>query len=161
MEAERKLILSDPQRYILESPQKINLFMAGTGSGKTYLEGVISANFVKNFPHVDGFIGANTYEQLNTSTLKRIRDVWKGLFGLIEGKHYVVGIKPPNGFSTEGHNFDHYGSIISFCNSAVIYKGSLDNYKAHEGKEFGWAELDETKDTKEEAVKEVILHRLR
>ena len=31
MRIERKLILSDPQRYILESPQKINLFMGGTG----------------------------------------------------------------------------------------------------------------------------------
>ena len=135
--------------------------MGGTGSGKTFIEGIISANFVKHFPEVDGFIGANTYEQLNTSTLKRIRDVWRDVFGLIEGEHYVVGKKPPSGFSTDGHNFDRYDSIISFSNGAVIFKASLDNYKAHEGKEFGWAILDETKDTKEEAVKEVILHRLR
>lgn len=135
--------------------------MAGTGSGKTFLESIVSANFIKHSPHVDGFIGANTYEQLNTSTLKRIRDTWRDLFGLIEGIHYVVGIRPPNGFNTDGHNFDRYDSIISFRNGAVIFKASLDNYLAHEGKEFGWAILDETKDTKEEAVKEVILHRLR
>ena len=29
--AEKSLILSDPQRFILESPYKINLFMGGTG----------------------------------------------------------------------------------------------------------------------------------
>ncbi|KKN10219.1 hypothetical protein LCGC14_1038750 [marine sediment metagenome] len=159
--AEKSLILSDPQRFILESPYKINLFMGGTGSGKTFIEAVISANFIKHFPQADGFIGANTYEQLNTSTLKRIRDVWRDVFGLIDGIHYVVGKRPPTGFNTDGHNFDRYDSIISFCNGAVIYKASLDNYKAHEGKEFAWAILDETKDTKEEAVKEVILHRLR
>jgi hypothetical protein len=43
----------------------------------------------------------------------------------------------------------------------VVYKGSLDNYEVHSGKEIGWAVLDETYMTKEEAVKEVILHRLR
>jgi len=161
LKAEKNLILSDPQRYILESPQKINLFMGGTGSGKTFIESVISANFIKHSPHVDGFIGANTYEQLNTSTLKRIRDVWRDEFGLVDGVHYVVGQRPPQGFNIDGHNFDRYDSIISFRNGAVIYKASLDNYKAHEGKEFAWAILDETKDTKEEAVKEVILHRLR
>ena len=161
MKAEKKLILSDPQRYILESSAKINLFMGGTGSGKTFLEGVISANFVRNFPMVTGFIGANTYEQLNTSTLKRIRDVWRKYFGMIEGIHYVAGKQPLPGFNLDQHNFDRYDSIISFRNGAVIYKASLDNYKAHEGKEIAWGILDETKDTKEEAIKEVIIHRLR
>jgi len=135
--------------------------MAGTGSGKTFIEGVISANFIKNYPHVTGFIGANTYEQLNTSTLKGIRDVWREYFGLIDGIHYVVGKQPPNGFNLDQHNFDRYDSIVSFRNGAVIYKASLDNYKAHEGKEFAWALVDETKDTKEEAIKEVVIHRLR
>ena len=156
-----KIILSDPQRYIFESPNRINLFMGGTGSGKTFLEGVISATLVKKHRHLTGFIGANTYEQLNTSTLKNIRDVWRKYFGLIDGLHYIVGKKPPSNFNTEFHNFDRYDSIISFINGAVVYKASLDNYMAHEGKEIGWAVLDETKDTKEEAIKEVILHRLR
>ena len=158
---EKELNLSEPQEYILYSPNRINLFMGGTGSGKTFLEGVISADFVRNYPHVTGFIGANTYEQLNTSTLKRIRDTWRDYFGMVEGRDYVVGQAPPKGFNLEWHNFDRYDSIISFRNGAVVFKASLDNYKAHEGKEIGWAILDETKDTKEEAVKEVILHRLR
>ena len=135
--------------------------MGGTGSGKTYLDGCLSSYFVFRYPEVYGFIGANTYEQLNTSTLKRIRDCWHDIHGWVEGEHYIVGKKPPAAFQTKNHNFDHYDSIISFFNGAVIFKGSLDNYEVHSGKEFGWAILDETKDTKEEAVKEVILHRLR
>ena len=37
----------------------------------------------------------------------------------------------------------------------------MDNAKAHEGKEFGWAVLDESKDTKEEDIKEIIIARIR
>jgi hypothetical protein len=58
-------------------------------------------------------------------------------------------------------NFDRFNNIISFCNGGLIFTGSLDNYMSHSGKEFGFALLDETKDTKEEALKEVIITRLR
>ena len=55
----------------------------------------------------------------------------------------------------------NYSNIISFDNGAIIYIGSLDNAKAHEGKEFAYAILDETKDSKEQDVKDTILTRLR
>jgi hypothetical protein len=155
------MILSQPQNYIYESGKKLNLFLAGVASGKSHLAGLISYRFIKNFPNVYGFIGANTYDQLNTSTLKRVRDVWSS-FGLKEDVHYVVGKKPPAEFlNTDKHNFDSYNNLITFINGCVIFKGSLDNFKAHDGKEFAWAILDETKDTKEEAVKDVIFSRLR
>jgi hypothetical protein len=155
------MILTHPQTSFYNSYKDINLFLAGVGSGKSHLAGVKSYSFIKHFPDVYGFVGANTYDQLNTSTLKRIRDVWLS-FGIKEDIHYVVGKKPPDNFANiEKHNFDSYSNIITFVNGAVVFKGSLDNYKAHDGKEFGWAILDETKDTKEEAVKDVILARLR
>jgi hypothetical protein len=139
----------------------INLFLAGMGSGKTYLDGLMSAFFIGNYPQVKGFIGANTYDQLNTSTLYRVKEVWDSQLGMKEGSHYVCGLKPPEKWIKTGHYFDSYSNIISFNNGAVIFQGSLENAKSHEGKEFGWAILDETKDTREEDVKEVILMRLR
>lgn len=153
--------LSEPQEYIVTSPKAINLFMAGMGSGKTYLAGIISAQLVINFPKVHGFVGANTYSQLNLSTLFRIRSVWESEFGMTEKTHFVIGVQPPSYFDTTGHHYKSYNDIISFSNGSVIYLGSLDNAKSHEGKEFGWAILDETKDSKEEDVKEIILARLR
>lgn len=153
--------LSAPQQYILTSTKEINLFLAGIGSGKTHLGGVISAFYVRNFPQAVGFIGANTYNQLNTSTMLRIREVWKDNFGWRDGTDYVVGKQPPKGFDTSRHNFDRYDGICSFKNGAIIFLGSLDNARAHDGKQFAWAILDETKDTREEDVKEVILGRLR
>jgi len=153
--------LSAPQKEIIFSKQDINLFLAGMGSGKTYLGGILSADFVINYPKVKGFIAANTYDQLNTSTLYRIKAVWDELFKMQEGIHYVCGLKPPDSWVKSGHYFDSYNNIISFVNGAVIFQGSLENAKSHEGKEFGWAILDETKDTREEDVKEVVLMRLR
>jgi hypothetical protein len=155
------MILTKPQKYIAHSPRAINLFLAGMGSGKTYLAGIISAYLTINNPHVKGFIAANTYDQLNTSTLYRIKSVWDEVFHLKEGVHYVAGNKPHDKWIKEGHYFDSYNNIISFANGGVIFQGSLENAKSHEGKEFGWAILDETKDTREEDVKEVVLMRLR
>ena len=158
---------SRPQFDLITSQKQINLFLAGQGSGKSHAAGIISGTFINQFPGVRGFIGANTYLQLSDSTLFRIRSVWKEFFGWSEfGRanprgNYVIDVQPPAHFSREGHEFDSYYGKICFKSGTVIYKGSLDNYKAHDGKEFGWALLDETKDTKEEAVKEVILGRLR
>lgn len=159
--------LTDPQLEIATSRQQVNLFLAGQGSGKTHCAGLISGMLLCNFPKVHGFIGANTYTQLSDSTLFRIRKVWKDIFGWEEYSkgnprgHFVIDVQPPAHFNTQGHEYDSYHGKISFKWGTVVYKGSLDNYKAHDGKEFGWAILDETKDTKEEAVKEVITGRLR
>lgn len=160
------MTLSLPQLQIFLSTSQINLFLSGVGSGKTHLDGLISYNLIQKFPEVKGFIGANTYDQLNTSTFYRIREVWK-FFGINEYEektkqgHYVVNKQPPQTWNLKGHNFITYNNIVTFCNSATIFLGSLDNAKAHEGKEFGWAILDETKDTKEDDVKDIILARLR
>ena len=158
--------VSRPQAAILESISQINLFLGGMGSGKTHLAGILSRHFISSFPHVRGFIGANTYDQLNTSTLFRIREYWKSV-GITEwnkenpGGVYVSSKEPPHEWKMCKRNFDRFNNIISFINGALIFIGSLDNAVAHSGKEFGWALLDETKDSREEDVKEVILTRLR
>ena len=151
---------------ILKSTAAINLFLAGTGSGKTFLGGVLSINFVSKFPDVRGAIFANTYDQLNTSTLFRIREYWASI-GVTEWSKenpaglYVSGKEPPATWTKCKRNFDRFTNIISFANGGLIFTGSLDNYETHSGKEFAWCLLDETKDTKEEAVKEVIITRMR
>jgi hypothetical protein len=159
-------IISEPQMAILQSTATTNLFLAGTGSGKTYLGGILSINFIKEFPEVRGGIFANTFDQLNTSTLFRIREYWASI-GVTEWTKenpsgtYVSGKEPPAQWTKCKRNFDRFNNIISFCNGGLIFTGSLDNYMSHSGKEFGWCLLDETKDTKEEALKEVILTRMR
>ena len=159
-------IISQPQMSILRSVSRINLFLAGVGSGKTHLGGILSRHLVSAHPSVRGFIAANTFDQLNTSTLFRIREYWEST-GVTEWSKenqtgtYVSGREPPLQWTKCKRNFDRFTNIISFCNGALIFTGSLDNAIAHSGKEFCWSILDETKDSKEEDIKEVIISRLR
>lgn len=157
---------SPPQYDILHSTQPVNAFIGGQGTGKTFVLGMVSKSYVDNFPNVRGLIAANTYGQLTRSTLFRVREFWRQCmmfeYNDTTGKgDYVIGKMPPSCFNTDNHNYDNYSNIISCRNGCVIYIGSLDNYKTLDGMEVGWALLDETKDTKEEAIKEVILGRIR
>lgn len=151
---------------ILTSTARINLFLAGVGSGKTFLDGVLSCKLIRQFPMCKGGIFANTYDQLNSSTLFRIREYWAST-GMTEWSRenpngtYVSGKEPPAHWDKCRRNFDRYNNIISFCNGGLIFTGSLDNAVMHSGKEMAWAILDETKDSREEDVKEIILTRLR
>lgn len=158
---ERELKYSDPQQDVLQTTADRVLFHSGVGSGKSQCIGVLSAEFVLNNPELTGFIGANTYQQLSKSTLFRVFEVWEKDFGLIRGVHYVVDHIPPKGFIKIGADLKTYENVISFNNGAKIFVASLENYEAIDGTELGWACLDETKDTKEEAVKAVIVARLR
>lgn len=153
--------INNPQADIIETTAHRVLMHCGVGVGKSHCIGILAFEFAKNNPEVRGFIGANTYSQLSKSTLDRVFKVWEQLFHLKRGVHYVVDNQPPEGFKIIGPRLKSYEGTILFNNGAMIFTASLDNYKVIDGTEFGWACLDETKDTKEEAVKEVIVARLR
>lgn len=161
-----KIELSEPQYQVMEARSPIILNMAGQGSGKSALIGMLTGVFVVDYPQVLGFIAANTDMQVTQSTLSRVFDVWKKYFGFEEytkenpNGDFVIDKHPPRGFK-KFINLKRYHNTISFRNGALIFTGSLENYKAHDGKEFGYAHLDETKDTKESALSSVILARLR
>jgi hypothetical protein len=157
----REILTSEPQADVIESTSAKVLFMAGIGSGKSHVIGLIAADFIKNNPELIGFIGANTYRQLSQSTLKRVFDVWKELFGWKKGVEYVVDRRPPAHYKIQGAELNSYKHTICFRNGAMLFTASLDNYKVLDGTEFAYALLDETKDTKEEAVTEVVTARLR
>lgn len=163
---EREITLSKPQGAVLKARKERVLNMAGQGSGKSAMIGVLTGLYIQLFPRVKGFVAANTYMQLNQSTLIQCTKIWAEKFGITPydprtGQGwYVMDQKPPASF-TVYHKFKSYSNIISFRNGHTIFVGSLDNYLAHEGKEFAYAHLDETKDTKEVAIKQVILARIR
>ena len=166
MEIENSFSLNIPQSEILRSTAKYNLMLCGVGTGKSYLAGWLAYRYIKIFPKVKGFIGANYYSQLDKATLERVKEVWASA-GIREYSKsnpsgvYVSNCQPPSHFITERHNIDRYEGTIAFINGGLIFTGSMDNAKAHEGKQFGWLILDETKDTKEEDVKDVMIPRVR
>ncbi len=160
-EIEKPLEVSGPQDDILNSVEPFNLMMSGTAGGKTHTMGLLSADFVINNRHALGLVAANTHEQLNKATLKRIFDVWYTEFKWVNGTDYVTDVIPPRSWPQIHVRLKDYHNTISFNNGALLFVASLDNYKAIDGQEIGWAMLDETKDTKEEAVSRTIVWRLR
>lgn len=168
MEIAKKIKVSEPQNEVLNARGSIIADIAGQGAGKTVTIALSVGWRVLMFPDAKGFIGANTYKQLSNSTLTRLFFELQRVYGLAEYDrksnpkgHYVVHVKPPGHWKKSKYRFDGYNGIMSFRNGATVFLGSLDNYKMHDGKEFAWAELDETKDTKKEALTTVILGRLR
>lgn len=159
--------LSEPQAAVMDSRKNVTLNMAGQGGAKSFTIGLLTGMFAGEFPKVKQFIGANTNDQLSHSTTARVFEVWKNVYGFTEWEKksnpsgaFVIDKKPPLHFQRLFRLKD-YHNTISFWNGALIFTGSLENFTAHEGKEFAAAHLDETKDTKEEAIKTVILGRLR
>ena len=165
--ARSRVKLSQPQYAVFQARTPLVLDMAGQGGGKTEMIGVMTGLLITAFPQVKGFIGANTYMQLSQTTLEKTMATWLKYFGWDEydrkeNPHgfYVIDKKPPPHFK-RNTRLKKYNNTISFKNGCLVYVGSLDNYLAHDGKEFGWAHLDEVKDAKEEALTGVILARLR
>ena len=157
----REIELSAPQYEILTSTKELNLFLAGVGSGKSHCMGVKSANYLINFPKAVGLITANTYSQLSASTLVRVFGVWAQYYGMYEDVHFVVDKQPPSHYKRNFEILKDYKNVISFKNGARIFLASLERHKSIDGLEVAWAMMDETKDTKEEALKETIFARLR
>ena len=163
---EVKVKLSRPQLSVKTSRASLVLDMAGQGSGKTLNISIDVIEKVRSIPRAIGFIGANTHKQLSQSTLKNCFKYWKDIAGWTKWSKsnpdgvYTVNTKPPEHFR-QYEILDDYRGTICFQNGTLIFTGSLKNYLAHDGKEFGWAHLDETKDTKKEALTTVILARLR
>lgn len=162
----REVNLSAPQIDINLSRKHLILDLGGQRAGKTHNIGFSTGYFVTNFPLVNGFIGANSDQQLSKTTIRNVRSIWRSQFGYEQydknknpNGQYVIDKIPPAHFKVYQEP-KSYWNTISFMNGAFVYLGSLKNYLAHEGLEFGWAHLDEVADTKEEAVKDVILARL-
>lgn len=166
--ARKEIELSEPQSEVLAARASLIAEMAGQGAGKTGSIGYSVGQLVTKFPEAKGFIGANTNMQLQQSTLTGVLKVLKKDFGITQYDkdsnprgHFVIDKAPPKHWKKSLHDFNKFNGIMSFWNGARVFLGSLENYAAHDGKEFAWAHLDETKDTKKEALTTVILARLR
>lgn len=167
---DKKVGVSEPQHEVLTSRSSIIADIAGQGAGKTKVIGLTVGWLVQAFPKAKGFIAANTYDQLSNATLTRVLSEFESVYGMTEYDrshnpkgHFVYGKKPPRdaGWIKPDYQFKTYNNIMTFWNGATVFLGSLDNYKVHDGKEFAWAQLDETKDTEKNAITDVILGRLR
>src|SRR5688572_30171846 len=105
----------------LSGKLKYGLFCGGVGSGKTATGSHFAIDRINNNPETIGFIGANTYKQLDQSTLK-------AFFGFLEKYEieYTFNKAPKYNYKSQ---FKKHDGIISFPNGCQIITRSLDNYE--------------------------------
>ena len=134
--------LFDHQIEFLFSEKKICALIGGIGSGKTFIGSHYALKKIQENHETTGFIGANSYSQLRDATLRTLFDEFDKL-------HIKYSYNEKDGFITV-HSFK----------DARIKCASLENYNTLRGMEIGWAWLDESRDTREDAF-DVVLGRLR
>ena len=88
---------------------------------------------------------ANTYANLVDNIMPAVQNGWR-LQGLIEGVHYVKGVRPPDEWKRRCSCIvDDYRHVYTFWNGSVIFLGSLDNPSLTAGKSVAHLVFDETK----------------
>jgi hypothetical protein len=147
------------QTAAVYSPYQHTGFFGGVATGKSFSLAQFDVRMFLDRPEVPGFIGANTYDQLNQATLKEL------FFWLEEyGFDYVIHRKPPPSWGTPALNLPRYHNVLSVRvgkkRVANAFTRVLSKADALRGIQFGWYSLDETRDTPQDSH-DVILSRMR
>lgn len=145
------------QLAALSSPYEHTAMYGGVGCGKSFTLAHYDINEMRKNPHLDGFIGANTYDQLNQATLKELF-YWLDNYQI----PYVINCRPPKEWHTKTR-FASYNNILSTKIGPQVvnaYIRVLSDPNALRGIQFGWYSLDEIRDTKQESH-DVLLSRMR
>lgn len=141
------------------SPFQHTGFFGGVATGKSFSLAQYDIRMMIERPLVPGFIGANTYDQLNQATLKELF-FWLEEYGL----EYVIHRKPPTSWGKPSLHLPRYHNVLSVRMAkkkvACAFTRVLSKADALRGIQFGWYTLDETRDTPVDSH-DVILSRMR
>jgi len=132
-------------------------FFAGVAAGKTLCGSHFAIDMFERYPHVTGFIGANTYDQLSQASLRELF-YWLDQYGF----EWVADCQPPQEWGAQ-KTFKKYSNILSVKVGTVVahaFTRVLSDPNPLRGIEFSWYWLDETRDTPEN-THDVVLSRMR
>lgn len=154
---------NSPQQYEFISDLTTPMLAAigGIGSGKTTGLGffIVLQMYAESGTGTVGGIFANTYRQLEQSTLPALWDVFTKM-GMEDGIDYVYGREPPKSWPSFRSAFKKHNGVLSVRGWGQAVVRSLENFNSVRGLTLGWAALDELRDTKHEAFL-VVLGRIR
>lgn len=113
-------------RCILADPKELYALLArGTGKS-TEILGHLTLNRVFDMPRATFLILGRTYKQIKTRTLPGTVLGWEKR-GMIEGKHFVIGRKPPSNWPRSYFApVDDYSHFISWYTGTGFHMGSQD-----------------------------------
>lgn len=145
------------QSAALYSPFEHTAMFGGIATGKSFTGSQFAIQQFIQHPDLTGFIGANTYDQLNQATLRELF-TWLDRYGI----PYVINQIPPKEWGAK-LKFPSYRNILSVrigTKVAHAFVRVLSDPDALRGIQFSWYWLDETRDTPENAH-DIILSRMR
>lgn len=157
MNLPREYNLAPYQAAALYSPFEHTCFYGGIATGKSFTGAQFDIRMLSNYPDLTGFIGANTYDQLNQATLRELF-VWLDNYRI----PYVINQIPPKNWGA-AKKFPNYRNILSCrigSKVAHAFTRVLSDADALRGIQFSWYHLDETRDTPQDSH-DVILSRMR
>ena len=110
---------NDAQIEFVQARQKTRVGVMGRGFGKSTMISWMVVEMLGAMPRGKIFFASTTIEQIKNSMLPPIRMKWAE-FGLIEGRHFVIGTSPPDWFEKPISPSDAYENVISFWNGFSI-----------------------------------------
>ncbi len=142
------IYLNAKQLLFLRSRHKRKTFMGGRGCGKSTVLGFYLYLCMRYLPGAKWVLLGITYKQLNTKTVKALKEAWS-LLGCMPynprtGRgHYVVGKRPPAHFKqavSAPEDFDH---VIYFRNGFHIEMISQEVAQENRGGSYDGGAADE------------------
>uniref|UniRef100_UPI004047EACF hypothetical protein n=1 Tax=Roseivirga sp. TaxID=1964215 RepID=UPI004047EACF len=162
----RKLYVNAKQKEVLDAIQKIKVFQAGRGTGKTTIRGDRYKRLIHELPKSKGFLLGKTFKMIQDNFLPEIFDRLLK-YGIKEHVsdaqpgHYVINRKPPEWWWQPYKKPRNYENKISFINGMVIYLMSFDRPDTVRGGSFDFGDIDEAQDIDYTKFKKTALPLLR
>ena len=151
--------LNSKQYDAYNSTSKEVCYLSGVGGGKTFLLAILTIKFASIKGSI-GLISAPTFDTLRTATFKGITEAFNKL-GLIDGVHYVIGIRPPLDWGVEPFSKITNVRVVTWRNGSYTILESLENFNKLRGTQFDYILVDEFRDIKFTAVRKVLIGRAR
>lgn len=156
----KRAYLNPKQQQFLRGRQSTKIFMGGRGSGKSDCLGTNQRLKAGAMPRSKGFLASTTYNQMLTKTWPAIQAAWSR-YGLEEGEHYVIGVRPPKWFDTPISPPKKYSNVVSLMNGRCIELISLDRPDLARGGSYDDGDIDEAALLKKEHWTKILLPSIR
>jgi len=148
------------QIEFLQARQRFKTFLGGRGSGKSTVIGGQTYLRLREMPRAKFFLSSSTYNQILTKTLPAIESKLNE-FGLVDGKHYVVGKRPPAHFTLPFQPPRKYENVLTCWNGYTIECLSLDRADLARGGSYCGGDVDEAALVSREHYTKVLLPSVR
>ena len=150
--------LTKAQFKAFNSQATETFFVAGIGSGKTFLGGIFIGSMMK-IRGAKLAVLSPTYEMLKNSTLPKVQEAWQRL-GIKQYRDYVVNCAPPTQWGVPAYSNVSNKNIVTTRWGSYVVLSQLTNFDKQRGTEYDAIFVDEFREVAEDA-RLVLLGRLR